>query len=371
VSREASEDDIKKAYRKLALKYHPDRNPDNKDAEERFKAINEAYAVLSDPEKRAQYDRFGTVDGMGPGGFDFGGGFGDVFEDIFSDFFGGAFAGGARRRRGPRPTRGSDLRYGMEISLEEAAFGSEETITIPRRQRCDACEGSGARAGTSPTACTTCQGRGQLHVQQGFFTISRTCHRCGGTGTVIADPCPSCRGEGRVQVDREVKVRIPAGIDEDTRLKMTGEGEPGSHGGPPGDLYIELSIRPHEVFVRRGDDLYVDASIPFSKAALGGEISVPTIDGSAANVKIPTGTQPGREFRLRGKGMTRLRGGGRGDQIVRVTVAVPKKLTARQKELLREFAELNGDDEIGPPASAGSVFEDLKDSVKHMFGAKS
>jgi molecular chaperone DnaJ len=342
VPRDATQEEIKKAYRKLALKYHPDRNPNDKEAEEKFKEINEAYACLSDPEKRAKYDRFGTVDGFefSDAGFDsFASAFSDIFEDIFGDFF-GTFTG---QRRRTRPKRGADLRYDLSISLEEAVRGCEKEITIPRWVSCELCGGSGAKPGSGPVRCPECGGSGYVRFQQGFFSVSRTCPRCGGSGTYIVTPCRACNGEGRVRKYRTVSVKIPPGVDNGSRLRISGEGELGSHGGPPGDLYIIISVKPHKFFKRQGLDLYCEVPITFPQAVLGGEIEVPTLYGTE-KLKIPAGTPSGKEFVLRGKGVPRLGGHSRGDQIVRVYIDVPKKLTPRQKELLQEFARLSGDE---------------------------
>lgn len=341
VERGASDEEIKRAFRKLARKYHPDHNPDNKEAEEKFKEINEAYACLSDPQKRANYDRFGTAEGFDAAGAGFGGfsgGFADVFEDIFGDFF-GTFTG----RRRVRPQKGADLRYDLEISLEEAIKGVEKEIRVPRWLRCEDCEGSGAKPGTRPVRCPECGGTGQTHFQQGFFSVTRTCGRCGGTGEFISEPCSKCGGKGTVRRFRNVSVKIPPGVDTGTRLRMSGEGELGLHGGPPGDLYIVIEVIPHKFFKREGVHLFCEVPITFPQAVLGAEIEVPTMYGPE-RVKIPAGTPSGREFVLKGKGVPRLGGSGRGNLIVKVFIDVPKKLTPRQRELLQEFAELTGDE---------------------------
>ncbi|MGE5894561.1 MAG: molecular chaperone DnaJ [bacterium] len=337
IGRDASDEEIKKAYRKLALKYHPDHNPDDKGSEEKFKEVSEAYSCLSNPEKRAHYDRFGTTEGVGAGaGFGgFGASFGDMFEDIFGDFFGG-FTG----QRKQRAARGADLRYDVEISLFEAASGTEKEITIPRWETCPACNGSGSKPGEGPVRCSGCNGSGQVRYQQGFFSISKTCGKCNGKGTIIKNPCQECRGEGKVRKKRTLQVKIPAGVDSDTRLRMTGEGELGSFGGHPGDLYIFVHVQQHPFFHRRGKEIYCRLPVSFGTAALGGDVEVPTIEG-VEKLKIPAATQSGHEFRLRGKGMPGLGGKGRGDQVVEIVIEVPKKLNARQKELLEEFEKIS------------------------------
>ena len=339
VSRDAADDAIKKAYRKMAMKYHPDRNPDNKEAEEKFKEAKEAYEILSDAQKRAAYDRHGHagVDpsmgaGAGAHGFE---GFSDAFSDIFGDFF-----GGGRSRGGSNVYRGADLRYNLEISLEEAARGAEKTIRIPSIEECETCHGSGAKPGTQATTCSTCGGAGQVRVQQGFFSIQQTCPKCRGTGRIIPDPCRDCGGNGRVKKQKTLEVKIPAGIDEGMRLRHAGHGEPGVNGGPAGDLYVEINIRQHPVFQRDHDDLHCEMPISFTTAALGGEIEIPTLDG-AARLKIPAETQSGKAFRLRGKGIKNVRSGSYGDLMCHVIVETPVKLTDRQKELLREFEEVS------------------------------
>ncbi|HEY1151042.1 MAG TPA: molecular chaperone DnaJ [Pseudoduganella sp.] len=336
VAKNSSEDDIKKAYRKLAMKYHPDRNPDNKEAEEKFKEVKEAYEMLTNPEKREAYDRYGhagvdpNMGGMGGGGF---GGFGDAFGDIFGDIFGG---GGGRRSAGPQVYRGADLRYNLEITLEQAAHGFDTTIRVPSWDKCDTCHGSGAKPGTSPTTCSTCGGHGQVRMQQGFFSIQQTCPKCHGTGKIIPEPCPSCSGAGRIKRNKTLEVKIPVGIDNGMRIRSTGNGEPGTNGGPPGDLYVEIHIKPHPVFQREGDDLHCEMPISFAKAALGGEIEVPTLDGKVT-FTVPEGTQSGKTFRLKGKGIKGVRSGYPGDLFCHVAVETPVKLSDRQKELLREF----------------------------------
>jgi len=336
VAKNSSEDDIKKAYRKLAMKYHPDRNPDNKEAEEKFKEVKEAYEMLTNPEKREAYDRYGHagVDpNMGGGGGGFGGGFGDAFGDIFGDIFGG---GGGRRSAGPQVYRGADLRYNLEITLEQAAHGFDTTIRVPAWDKCDTCHGSGAKPGTSPTTCSTCGGHGQVRMQQGFFSIQQTCPKCHGTGKIIPEPCPSCSGAGRIKRNKTLEVKIPVGIDNGMRIRSTGNGEPGTNGGPPGDLYVEIHIKPHPVFQREGDDLHCEMPISFAQAALGGEIEVPTLDGKVS-FTVPEGTQSGKTFRLKGKGIKGVRSGYPGDLFCHVAVETPVKLNDRQKELLREF----------------------------------
>jgi molecular chaperone DnaJ len=344
LGRDASDEEIKKAYRKLAMKFHPDRNPDNKDAEDKFKEAKEAYEILSDPQKRAAYNQYGHagVDpqaGMGGGqgfGGGAGGGFGDAFGGIFDEIFGGRAGGGGGGRS--NIYRGADLRFNLEISLEQAAHGTETQIRIPTMEACDSCNGSGAKPGTQPKTCPTCHGAGQVRLQQGFFSIQQTCHKCHGTGRVIADPCGSCHGQGRLKKHKTLSVKIPAGVDEGDRIRLAGEGEHGVNGGPPGDLYVQIHLKKHTVFVREGNDLHCEMPISFTTAALGGEIEIPTLDG-AANIKIPSETQSGRIFRLRGKGIKGVRSHGYGDLLCHVIVETPVNLTDRQKELLRELEE--------------------------------
>jgi molecular chaperone DnaJ len=337
VSRSVDEIELKQAYRKIALKYHPDRNPDDPEAEDRFKQASEAYAVLSDPDKRRAYDRFGHEGvGMGaPGGF---GDFGDLgnFTDLFNDLFGDLFGGRAGRSRG-RGRRGADLRYNLEISLEDVPEGTEAQIRIPKTRVCGTCSGSGARPGTSPERCGRCHGTGQVVLQQGFFRISRPCDACAGAGEILRDPCGDCRGSGRVEGQQSIKVRVPAGVEDGMRLRLAGEGEAGISGGPPGDLYVVISVREHEIFERDGRDLHCGVPVAFTQAALGDEIEVPTL-GEPVKLKVPEGTQSGKVFRLRGKGLPSLRSGGRGDQLVHIFVEVPTKLSKRQRELLEAYA---------------------------------
>ena len=351
VSKDASEADIKKAFRQLALKYHPDRNPGDKESEEKFKEKNEAYSCLIDPEKRANYDRFGTAEGVGAGFSPFGTGFGDIFEDIFGDFF-GSFTGHHRSR----PTKGNDLRYDLDITLMEAAFGTEKTIEVPKWENCAGCGGTGSTPGKAPVTCPNCKGAGQVRFQQGFFSISKTCGRCGGAGRIITDPCKFCKGQGKVKKSKSINIKIPAGVDTGSRLRISNEGDMGFHGGPPGDLYIILNVEEHPFFKRDGNDLFCDVPLSFPQAALGAEIEVPTLDGTS-NLKIPPSTPSGRVFYLKGKGIQKLGGHSRGDQILRVYIDVPKKLTLRQKELLEEFAQINGDE----------VAKSFKEKLKDLF----
>jgi len=339
VAKTASEDEIKKSYRKLAMKYHPDRNPDNKEAEEKFKEVKEAYEMLTNPEKREAYDRYGHAgvdpnSGMG-GGCGGAGGFGDAFGDIFGDIFGG----GRGRSSGPQVYRGADLRYNLEITLEQAASGFDTTIRVPSWDKCDTCHGSGAKPGTQPVTCTTCAGHGQVRMQQGFFSIQQTCPKCHGSGKIIPEPCAACGGAGRIKRNKTLEVKIPAGIDNGMRIRSSGNGEPGTNGGPPGDLYVEIHIKPHEVFQREGDDLHCEMPISFTKAALGGEIEVPTLAGKVS-FTIPEGTQTGKTFRLKGKGVKGVRSGYAGDLFCHVLVETPVKLTDKQKDLLKEFERL-------------------------------
>jgi molecular chaperone DnaJ len=354
IVRSAGEDEVKKAYRKLALQYHPDRNPGDKQAEERFKEVSEAYQVLSDPQKRAQYDKFGhaAFGDNGPG-FDFNSGFEDIFGDIFGEFFGGA---GARRRS---ESRGEDLRYNLTLSFEEAVSGVEKKIKIPRHGPCDTCRGTGAKAGTSPQTCPSCRGRGQVSFQQGFFSVSRSCSQCHGQGTFISDPCTSCGGAGRVRKMHTLSVKIPAGVDNGSRLKLRGEGETAPARGVPGDLYVVIQVEPHPIFTRENLDILCDVPISFVQAALGAEIDVPTLDGKI-KMKIPSGTQSGKVFRIKGKGVKDVHGYEQGDQHVLVLVETPTHLTARQKELLKEFAALGGED-INP------LSKGFFDKVKQLF----
>lgn len=343
VDRGADEKALKSAYRKLAMKYHPDRNPDDAAAEAKFKEVNEAYDVLKDDEKRAAYDQFGhaAFEGGGPGGaggggFDFGGGgFADIFDEMFGDFMGGGRQAGNRGRAGA--ARGADLRYNMQISLEDAFRGRETQIRVPTAVTCEDCNGSGAAKGSHPTTCDMCQGRGKVRAQQGFFTIERTCPACNGTGQVIEDPCETCGGAGRVQKEKTLKVTIPAGVEDGTRIRLSGEGEAGAQGGGAGDLYIFVAVAPHRMFRRDAADLHIRVPIPMAAAALGSSIEVPTIEGKRAKVTIPKGAQSGHQFRLRGKGMSVLRSQARGDMYIDVVVETPVNLSKRQEELLREF----------------------------------
>lgn len=352
IDREATSEEIKRAYRRLAHQHHPDKNPGDKESEERFKEATEAYEILSTPEKRAAYDRFGVA-GTGDGFGGFGDvGFGTVFEDLFEGFFGDS----SRRRT----SRGADLRYNLEITLEEAVLGAEKEIVIPRLEACGACKGSGAKPGTSPTTCRSCRGSGQVRYSQGFLTISQTCSACRGEGRIIEHLCRDCRGTGRSRFDRSLTVKIPAGVESGTRLRLTGEGEAGLRSGDRGDLYVVMTVRDHPLFSRNADDLYCEVPVSFGQAALGAELEIPSLSGMI-KLKIPHGTQSGSEFRLRGKGAPSLRGHGRGDLVVRIVVEVPTRLTAKQRELLEAYAELeNGD---GSPL-AKSFFE----KVKSLFG---
>ncbi|MFC3053659.1 molecular chaperone DnaJ [Kordiimonas pumila] len=369
VGKGADEAALKKAFRKAAMQHHPDRNPGDQEAEKKFKEIGEAYDVLKDPNKRAAYDRYGHAafengmggagGGAGAGGFDFS----DVFEEFFGDFMGGG--GGRRRRGGPQAGRGSDMRFNLEITLEDAFLGKTDKITIPTSVACDPCGGSGAEPGSKPEVCDTCGGHGKVRANQGFFMVERTCPKCHGTGSIIANPCKSCRGAGRVNKEKTLQVKIPQGVEEGTRIRLTGEGEAGTRGAPAGDLYIFLSIKPHPFFKRDADMLYCQVPIPMSTAALGGHIDVPTIEGKRARVKIPEGTQSGRQFRLRGKGMPELNGGFTGDMIIETVVETPENMTKRQRELLEEFAA-EGGDQVSPRsegffAKVKDLWEDLKD----------
>jgi molecular chaperone DnaJ len=353
LSRDAVEDDIKKAYRKLAMQHHPDRNPDNPKSEEKFKEAKEAYEVLCDPEKRAAYDRFGhqAVEGMaGAGG---GAGFADAFGDIFSEIFGGG-------RGRSNVYRGADLRYNLEISLEEAARGTETKIRIPTLETCETCHGNGAKPGTEPSTCPTCHGQGQVRIQQGFFSLQQTCPRCGGSGKVIRDPCATCSGAGRVKRQKTLSVKIPAGVDEGDRIRLSGEGEAGVNGGPPGDLYVVIRLRAHSVFQREENDLHCEMPISFTVAALGGDIEIPTLDGSA-KIKIPPETQSGKVFRLRGKGIKGVRSNTHGDLLCHVVVETPVSLTPRQKELLLELEAINQEGSGRHNPKAKSWFEKVKE----------
>jgi molecular chaperone DnaJ len=338
VPRTASEDDLKKAYRGMAMKFHPDRNPGNKDAEGKFKEASEAYAILSDKAKRAQYDQFGHVEGNGAAGPDFGNfsGFGDVFGDIFSDFFGQG--GRAGRARGG-PGRGSDLQYNMEITFEQAAHGFATEVSIPRLESCDTCGGIGAKSSKDVEVCSQCHGTGQMRIQQGFFSVATTCSRCRGSGRQINNPCATCKGDGRVRKTKKLRVTIPPGVDSGARLKLSAEGEHGAGGGPPGDLYIAISVQPHAFFQREDYDILAEVPITFVQAILGADIEVPTLEGKV-ELKIPAGTQSQKVFRLRGKGILHVRGGGKGDQYVRVVVELPAATSDKQRDLLKQYAAM-------------------------------
>ncbi|HYW91852.1 MAG TPA: molecular chaperone DnaJ [Gammaproteobacteria bacterium] len=338
VSRDASEAEIKQAYRRVAMKYHPDRNPGDADAEDRFKEAKEAYETLADPQKRAAYDQFGHAGveaGMGGGaGGGAGAGFGDAFSDIFGDVFGDIFG----RGRGAQTFRGADLRYRLDLDLEDAVAGTETEIRIPTIVECDVCDGSGAAPGSRPRTCPTCQGHGDVRIQQGFFSIQQTCPRCHGSGKIVSDPCGTCHGEGRVQREKNLAVKIPAGVDTGDRIRLAGEGEAGRNGGPPGDLYVEVNVRPHEIFERDGRNLLCDVPVVLTTATLGGEVEVPTLSGRVA-LKVPAGTQTGKLFRIRGHGVKSVRGGPPGDLLCRVTVETPVHLTREQEQLMRKLDE--------------------------------
>ncbi|MEO0764628.1 MAG: molecular chaperone DnaJ, partial [Pseudomonadota bacterium] len=374
VKKGASADEIKKGFRSKAKELHPDRNADKPDAEAQFKEANEAYDILKDPEKKAAYDRFGHAafeGGMGGGGGRPGGGFGgqqgdfgsafsDVFDDLFGDFMGGQRGGGGGRRA----ARGSDLRYNLRVTLEDAFAGLQKTINVPTSVSCTACDGTGAEGGSEPTTCPTCSGMGKVRAQQGFFTVERTCPTCGGLGQIIQNPCKVCNGAGRVEKDRSLSVNIPAGVETGTRIRLAGEGEAGMRGGPSGDLYIFIDVATHDLFERDGKNLFCRVPVSMSSAALGGSIEVPTIDGGRGRVQIPAGSQSGRQMRLRSKGMPALRGGGPGDMFIELAVETPVNLTSRQKELLREFEELS--EENNPESS--SFFSSVKSFWDSMKG---
>ncbi|MFP4080681.1 MAG: molecular chaperone DnaJ [Ectothiorhodospira sp.] len=365
VARNASEDALKKAFRRLAMKYHPDRNPGDQQAEERFKEAREAFDVLTDPRKRAAYDQFGHagVDGAARGG---GGGaagaggasFSDIFEDIFGDIFGGA----GTRGGGTGAFRGSDLQYNLELTLEEAVFGTDVKSRVPTLVVCDTCGGSGAAPGTSPETCETCAGVGRVRMQQGFFSVQQTCPRCRGTGKVIPKPCSACRGQGRVEERRTLTVTVPPGVDSGDRIRLSGEGEAGVNGGPAGDLYVQIHVKPHKIFTRKGNDLHCEVPISYATAALGGELEIPTLKGRVA-LKIPAETQTGRLFRLRGKGVRSVHGGGEGDMLCSVRVETPINLTKEQKELLQQLeASMKAGGEKHSPQHEGWL-----NGVKHFF----
>ncbi|MBX9725799.1 MAG: molecular chaperone DnaJ [Rickettsiales bacterium] len=365
VSKGASEDDLKKAYRKLAMQYHPDRNAGNAEAEKKFKSVSEAYDVLKDPQKRAAYDRFGheafnggmgQAGGGGGGGFSAGGSFSDIFEDLFSEFT-GRRGGGAQAQSSA--ARGSDLRFNLDIELEDAFKGRQQTIKVTTSAACESCEGSGAQKGSAPETCGTCNGRGAVRAQQGFFTVERSCTTCQGTGKVIKNPCKTCAGSGRTRKEKSLSVSIPAGVEEGTRIRLAGEGEAGFRSGPAGDLYIFLSIKPHRIFKRDGANIYCGVPIPFGTATLGGHIEVPTIDGGRVKVTVPEGTQTGHQFRLKGKGMSVLRSTARGDMYIEVAVETPVNLSKKQKDLLKEFDTASGGKSTSPESE--SFFSKVKE----------
>lgn len=363
VERTATDTELKAAYRKLAMQYHPDRNPNNPDAEEKFKACSEAYQVLSDPDKRAAYDRFGHagVGAAGAAGNPFAGGpfaQGDI-GDIFGDLFGEMFNMGSRGGRASRAQRGRDIKFDLRLEFEEAVFGIEREITIRRAEACSDCSGTGSEAGRQPETCQQCGGRGQIRTQQGFFSVARTCPVCSGTGSIVRHPCKSCRGDGRVGREHKILVKVPAGVENETRIRYGGEGDAGKWGGPSGDLYVVLEVRPHKFFERDGDDLHCVMPISFPQAALGTELEIETLHGPET-LKVPEGTQSGREFRLRGKGVPHLNAHGRGDLIIEVRVQTPGKLTKQQKELMRQLSESMKVDNV--PQARG-----IFDKVKEMF----
>lgn len=358
VNKSCDADDLKKAYRKLAMKFHPDRNQDDKNAEVKFKEAKEAYEILSDPQKRQVYDQFGHqgINQQSGGSEGFGGGFADAFSDIFGDIFGGTQGSSSNSYRG------SDLRYNMEISLEDCFRGVEKKIRVPSLQSCDSCKGSGAKPGTRPITCNTCNGQGQVRMSQGFFSVSQTCPKCRGNGKIISSPCSPCNGQGRVQKNRTLSIKIPKGVDTGDRIRLNGEGEAGNNGGTSGDLYVEVNVSDHDIFTRDGQNLHCELPVSISKAALGGEIEVPTLD-STAKLKIPKETQTGKTFRLRGKGLSSVRGSSIGDLMCHVLVETPVNLTARQKEILEELEFINSKDKKRHSPKS----ETWMDKVKNFF----
>lgn len=376
VQKGASEDDLKKAYRKLAMQYHPDKNHGKPEAEKKFKAINEAYDVLKDPQKRAAYDRFGHEafaggmggGGAGPGfsGFSGAGSFSDIFEDLFSEFTGGRRGGAGSAQAQASAARGSDLRYNLDIALEDAFKGRQQNIKVTTSASCESCHGTGAEKGSHPETCGTCNGRGVVRAQQGFFTIERSCGTCQGTGKVIKNPCRTCAGSGRTRKEKTLNVSIPPGVEEGTRIRLAGEGEAGFRGGPAGDLYIFLAIKPHRIFKRDGANVFCSVPLPLTTATLGGHIEVPTIDGGRVKVTIPEGTQTGFQFRLKGKGMSVLRSQARGDMYIEVAVETPVNLSKKQKDMLKEFDTAGGGKPTSPESESffskvKEFWEDLKE----------
>jgi len=363
VAKNATDAELKKAYRRLAMKHHPDRNPDDKQAEEQFKEAKEAYDILSDERKRSAYDQFGHagVDpGMGGGQHAGAAGFGDIFDSVFGDIFGGSRSGS-----GERVFRGSDMRYDLELSLEEAVNGTTTKIRVPRLIQCEVCQGSGAKKGSSPVKCSTCDGMGQVRMQQGFFSIQQTCPQCRGNGKIINDPCASCHGNGRVRENKTISVKVPPGVDTGDRIRLTGEGEAGERGGPSGDLYVHVIVREHAIFTRDGTSLHCDVPISFTMAALGGEIEVPTLDGKVS-LKVPAETQSGKLFRLKGKGVRSVRTTNKGDLICRVVVETPVNLDKRQKELLQEFEKSMEHDNKKHSPKARSWLDGVKEFFENM-----
>jgi len=357
VEKNCTEQELKKAYRRVAMKHHPDRNPDSKESEDKFKEASEAYEILSDSQKRAAYDQFGHAGVEGSAGMGGAGGFGN-FSDIFGDVFGDIFGGGGRSRG---PARGSDLRYTLDLSLEDAVRGKTVTIKVPTLVSCKTCDGSGAKAGTKPVNCTTCGGIGQVRMQQGFFSVQQTCPSCRGKGTIVSDPCRDCRGQGRIEETKTLSVKVPPGVDSGDRIRLSGEGEAGPDGGPSGDLYVQVSVKAHDIFERDGKNLYCEIPISFVDAAIGGEIEVPTLDGRV-KLKVPPETQTGKLFRLRGKGVAPIRGGATGDLMCRIAVETPVNLSNKQKDMLREFQASMSGNKNSPRQS--TWFE----GMKNFFG---